>query len=161
MYVLLGLDLVVDFLHILESNTPLTKNGDCMKWKLKNEHFDICLLCNELWDPFSAVFPGKGIWKVEAPWWVSFFLFGLQLWDKILTGENLRTMDFAFVDWSVMCRFCREIVDHLLLHCEKTHQLLCFVSDPLGFSGSYKKWYLTLFLVGGIGWGSTLQMFGI
>ena len=29
------LDLVVDFLHILESNIPSTENGDRMKWKLK------------------------------------------------------------------------------------------------------------------------------
>lgn len=29
------LDLVLDFLCILESNTHSTKNEDCMKWKLK------------------------------------------------------------------------------------------------------------------------------
>ena len=110
--------------------------------------------------PFLLSFLGK-VFGSRGPWRVSFFLFGLQLWDKILTGDNLRTMDFAFVDWCVMCRFCGEIVDHLLLHCEKTHRLLCFVSYPLGFSGSYKKWYLTFFLVGGIGWGSTLQVFRI
>ena len=35
------LDLVVDFLHILEPNTLSTEHGDQMRWKLKkNEDFD-------------------------------------------------------------------------------------------------------------------------
>ena len=62
------LDLVVDFLHILESNIPSTKNGDRMKWKLKKSgDFDIHLLYNELRGFLSIVFPWKGIWKVKAP----------------------------------------------------------------------------------------------
>ena len=41
------LGLVVDFLHILESNTPSTDNGDRIRWKLeKNEDFDIRLFYN-------------------------------------------------------------------------------------------------------------------
>ena len=72
---------MVDFLHILESNTPLTENGDCMRWKLKkNEEFDIHLHCNELRGPLSAVVPWKGIWRVKASWRVFFFfLIGLEL----------------------------------------------------------------------------------
>ena len=62
------LDLVVNLLHILESNIPSAENGDCMKWKLKkNWDFDICLLYIELQGPLSIVFPWKGIWKVKAP----------------------------------------------------------------------------------------------
>ena len=62
------LDLVVNFLHILESNIPSIENGGRMKWKLKkNGDFDICSLYNELQGPLSIVFPWKGIWKVKAP----------------------------------------------------------------------------------------------
>ena len=62
------LDLVLDFLCILESNTHSTKNEDCMKWKLKkNWDFDICLLYIDLQGPLSIVFSWKGIWKVKAP----------------------------------------------------------------------------------------------
>ena len=32
-----------------------------------------------------------------------------------------------------MCRCCVEIVDHLLLHCEKAHQLWSFVFQSFGF----------------------------
>ena len=52
------LDLVVDFLHILESNIPSTENGDHMKWKLKKSgDFDIHLLYYELRGLLSIVFP--------------------------------------------------------------------------------------------------------
>ena len=42
-------------------------------------------------------------------------------------GDNLRIKGFTFVDWYVICRCYGETMDHLLLHCEKTHQLLCFI----------------------------------
>ena len=41
------LDLVVDFLHILEPNTPSIERGDHMRWKLKkNEDFDTPFIMN-------------------------------------------------------------------------------------------------------------------
>ena len=133
------LDLVVNFLHILESNIPSTENGDCMKWKLKkNGDFDICLLYIELQGPLSIVFSWKGVWKVKAPHWVPFFVWAAA-WDKIVTGDNLKIRGFAFVDWCVMCNCCEEIVDHLLLHCEKAHRLWCFVFSILWESVGFTK----------------------
>ena len=64
----------------------------------------------------SIVFTWKGIWKVKAPLHVSFFVWTVA-WNKILMGDNLRLRGFDFVDWCVMCHYCVEIVDHLLLHC--------------------------------------------
>ena len=58
---------------------------------------------------------------------LSFFFFWTAAWDKILMGDNLRIKGFTFVDWYVICRCYGETMDHLLLHCEKTHQLLCFI----------------------------------
>ena len=48
------LDLEVDFLRILESNTPSTENGDRLRWKLKkNGDFDIRSFYYELGGCFS------------------------------------------------------------------------------------------------------------
>jgi len=62
------LDLMVNFLHVLESNIPPTGNGDHVRRKLKkNGDFDICSFYNELQGSLSIVFSWKGIWKVKAP----------------------------------------------------------------------------------------------
>ena len=62
------LDLMVNFLHVLESNIPPTGNGDRVRWKLKkNGDLDICSFYNELQGSLSIVFSWKGIWKVKAP----------------------------------------------------------------------------------------------
>lgn len=106
------LNVVMDFLHILESNIPSTDNGVHMRWKLKrNGDFDIRLFYNELRCSSSVVFSLIGIWKVKAPQCVSFFVWTVA-WDKILRGDNLRHRGFDFVDWCVMCCCCGETVDH-------------------------------------------------
>ena len=62
------LDLMVNLLHVLESNIPPTGNGDRVRWNLnKNGDFDICSFYNELQGSFPIVFSWKGIWKVKAP----------------------------------------------------------------------------------------------
>ena len=48
------------------------------------------------------------------------------VWDKILTGDNLRGRGMDFVDWCIMCRCNGETVDHLLLHCGKAYWLWSF-----------------------------------
>ena len=40
----------------------------------------------------------------------------IAVWDKILTGDNLRGRGMDFFD-CIMCRRNGEMVDHLLLHC--------------------------------------------
>ena len=84
------------------------------------------------------IFPWKVVWKVKAPQRV-----WTAVWDKILTGDNLRGRGMDFVDWCIMCRCNGETVDHLLLHCEKAYQL----------------WILSL--VGGISLESIRLAFGI
>ena len=56
---------------------------------MKNGDFDIRSFYNELGGSSSTMFPWKGIWKVKAPRRVSFFIW-TAIWDKILTGNNLR-----------------------------------------------------------------------
>ena len=113
---------VDDFLRTLGSNLPPTENGDRMRWKLtKNGDFDIRSFYNKLRGPLPIIFLGKGIWKVKALRCVSFFVWTV-VWDKILTGDNLRGRGFDFVNCCIMCRYNGETVDHLLLHCGKAYQ---------------------------------------
>ena len=70
------LNVVMDFLHILESNIPSTDNGDHMRWKLKrNGDFDIRLFYNELRGSSSVVFSWK-VFRKLRPIDVFLFLFG-------------------------------------------------------------------------------------
>jgi len=70
--------------------------------------------------PLLSPFLGNVFGGVKAPRQVSFFVW-TAAWGKILTGDILRSRDLAFVDRCCMRHYGGEIVDHLLLHCEKTH----------------------------------------
>ena len=110
-----------EFLRTLGSNLPPTVNGDRMRWKLtKNGVFNIRLFYNKLRNPLPIIFPWKSVWKVKAPRRVSFFVW-TAVWNRILTGDNLRGRRMVFVDWCIMCRYKVETVDHLLLHCDKAY----------------------------------------
>ena len=61
-------------------------------------------------------FPWKAIWRVKAPWRVSFFVWTTAL-GKILTGDNLFKRGYSLVSWYCMCCCCGESTDHLLIHC--------------------------------------------
>ena len=109
---------VDEFLRTLGANLPPTVNGDCMRWKLtKNEAFNIRSFYNKLRNPLPIIFPWKGVWKVKASRHVSFVVW-TTVWDRILTGDNLRGRRMVFVDWCIMCCCNGETVDHLLLHCD-------------------------------------------
>ena len=123
---------VDEFLRTLGSNLPPTVNGDRMRWKLtKNGAFNIRSFYNKLRNPLPIIFPWKGVWKVKAPRRVSFFVW-TAVWDKILTGDNLRGRRMVFVDWCIMCRCNGETVDHLLLHCDKAYRLWSLVFRSFG-----------------------------
>ena len=112
-----------EFFRLLASNQSLVTEGDRMRWKLsKKGDFTIRSFYHKLHGSSPIVFPWKGIWKVKAPWCVSFFVW-TAAWDRILTGDNLRLKGYDFVDWCIMCRCCGETVDHLLLHCRKAYRL--------------------------------------
>lgn len=125
---------VDDFLRTLGSNLPPTEDEDRMQWKLtKYGDFDIWSFYNKLRTPLPIIFPWKGVWKVKTPRHVSFFVW-TAIWDRILTGDNLRDRGLVFVNWCIMCCSNREKVDHLLLHCGKAYQLWSLVFRSFGFS---------------------------
>lgn len=52
---------MVDFIHILESNTLSLESEDRMKWKLKrNGDFDICSFYNKLSPSLERCLESKG-----------------------------------------------------------------------------------------------------
>ena len=111
------------FLRILGANTPSMDVGHRLRWKLKpNGDFYIQSYYNKLQDSPSVVFPWKGIWRVNDPRRVSFFIWFVA-WNKILTIDNLRLRGLDFVDWCIICRHCGETVDHLLLYCKMAYRL--------------------------------------
>ena len=90
--------MVDDFFRFLASNLPSVTDGDRLRWILtKNGDFTIRSYYHKLHGSSSIVFPWKGIWKVKAPWLVSFFVW-TAAWDRILMGDNLPLRDFDFVD---------------------------------------------------------------
>ena len=104
-----------------------------MQLKLtKNEDFDIRSFYNKLRGSLSIIFPWKGVWKVKSLRRVSFFVW-TTVWDKILTGDNLRGRGMDFFD-CIMCRRNGETVDHLLLHCDKAYRLWSLVFRSFGIS---------------------------
>ena len=124
----------MDFLCILEYNTPAREGEDQMWWVPKKKgEFDIRSYYKTLRGSSLNIFPWKGIWGVKVPRWVSFFVW-IAAWEKILTSDNLRRRGFSIVDWCCMCRYSGETVDHLLIHCEKVNQLRCFVLRSFGIS---------------------------
>ena len=108
---------MVDFLHILEYNTPSSDNGDQLRWTLKkNGSIDIRLRYNALQGSSSVIFLWKGIWEVKDHRRVLCFVWTTAYkkasWNKILIGDNMKSNGFAFVDWSCMCH-CGETIDSL------------------------------------------------
>lgn len=99
------LEIVVDFLRILEYNTPAREVGDQMWWTPKKKgEFNIRLYYNTLRGSFFIIFPWKGIRGVKVPRWVSLFVW-IAAWEKILTSGNLRRRGFSIVDGCCMCRY--------------------------------------------------------
>ena len=87
---------MVDFLHILEYNTPSSDNGDRLRWTLKkNGNFDIRSHYNALQGSF-VIFPWKGIWEVKDPRRVSCFVWTAAWnkvsWNNILISDNMVTI---------------------------------------------------------------------
>ena len=117
----------------------MTKNGD----------FDIQSFYNKLRSPLPNLFPWKGVWKVKAPWRVSFFVW-TTVWDKILTSDNLRGRGIDFVDWIICC-----FIVVRLIGCG----VWCL--DLLGFNGSCQDRLRIVYLVGGISLESIRLAFGI
>lgn len=54
-------------------------------------------------------------------------------------GDYLQSRGFNFVDWCIMCHYCGETVNHLLLHCGNAHWLWSFVLRTFGISWVFSR----------------------
>jgi len=87
---------VDEFLRTLGSNLPPIENRDHMSWKLtKNGDFDIQSFYNKR--SLAHYLSLERCLEGKAPRHVSFFVW-IAVWDKILTGDNLRGRGMDFVD---------------------------------------------------------------
>lgn len=69
------LDMVVAFLHLVDSHTLLSEGEDLARWRLKkNWEFDMLSYYNALRGSTTVSFPWKGVWGLKAPWRVFYFL---------------------------------------------------------------------------------------
>ena len=152
---------VDDFLHTLGDNLPPSEQRDRMIWKLsKKGEFDVRSFYDKFRCPLPIIFPWKGVWKVKAPVYVSFFVWSAA-WEKILTGDILRCRGFDFVDWCILCRSNGGRRITCFFTVEKLLSCGAWFSDLLGFLGSCLDRLQTRFAAGGTGSESTLLGFGI
>ena len=105
------------------------------------------------------IFPWKGGWKVKAPRRVSLFVWTV-VWDKILTGDNLRGRGMDFVGALCVVVMGRRWI---ICYCIVVRRTGCGVwcLDHLGLHGSCQDRLQILSLVGGIGLESIRLAFGI
>ena len=72
-----------------------------------------------------------------------------------------RRKNFNFVNWCVMCRCCGGLWVICYFIMRRLIGCGALFLDCLGCRRSYHEWFQISSLVGGLGWGSTCQAFGI
>jgi hypothetical protein len=92
----------------------------------------------------GSLFPWKNVWWTQAPSQTAFFAWSAAL-DKILTMDNLRKNHVILVDRCCMCKRTRELVDHLLLHCDAAYTLWSAIFTHFGLSWVMSRRVLDLF----------------
>ena len=85
----------------------------------------------------SSSFPSGSIWRASVPHKVAFFAQEAS-WSKVLTLEQLQRRGHSLANRCFLCLSEVQMVDHVLLYCEKTRVLWNLFFFPslllLGFS---------------------------
>ena len=153
---------MVAFLSLLHSHTPRGEAMNKLVWKpTRKGIFDSRSFYHVLHVPSEICFPWKSIWGVKANPRVAFFMWTVA-WDWILTCDNLKKRGFVLTGWCCMYKNADETVDHLLLHCwASLLGIFGALSSSLwGLIGCFCLESLMFYLVGGIGLGRGLRVFG-
>ncbi len=126
------LNIVVSFLHLLQSHLSSREVDDGLRWSLKKTGtFDIRSFYMALRDSSTVVFPWKSIWRTKAPRRACFFEW-TAAWNRILTCDNLSKRGYTLTSWCCMCCSSGETVDHLLIHCPMASALWSWVFQTFG-----------------------------
>jgi hypothetical protein len=86
------------------------------------------LACNE-----GRSFPWKSVWQMQAPPRSVFFAW-LAALGKILTLDNLKKRHVIVINRCCMCKRSKEMMDHLLLHCEVASALWYAILSRFGLA---------------------------
>jgi hypothetical protein len=65
---------------------------------------------------------------------VCFFLWTVAL-GRVLTTDNLRRRQLVVLDWCCMCKWDRETINHLFLHCPVARDLWDMIFCLFGLIG--------------------------
>ena len=111
---------VLRFLFCLRDKKVNVGLEDTVRWEGSRNVFTVKSLYKMLEQmPPPVLFPWKFIWRNCAQPKLCFFAWE-AVWGKILTLDQLKRIGFAFANRCLLCQEWEEIVDHLLLHCEKS-----------------------------------------
>ena len=105
---------------------------DSVVWvEAKDGSFAVKRLYGELEQRRGMVFPSKVIWNAWVPPKVGIFA-SEATWNKILTLDNVQKRGWAVAKRCYLCKKEEESTDHLLIHCDLTHDLWHFVFSLFG-----------------------------
>jgi hypothetical protein len=145
-------EMMISFYEQLYSIRIRHGEVDRVVWNLsKKRNFEVKTFYKALVGHEAAYFPWKGIWRVQAPKRVAFFVWIAAL-GKIFTHDNLRRRGIVVVEWCVMCKKLGESVDHILLHCDVARVVWSYFYSLFGVEWVMPSSVLDLMS----GWGTLL-----
>ena len=107
---------------------------DRVRWVgSKDGVFSVKSLYRALQPVSSASFPSKIIWMSYAQPKISFFAWEAS-WGRVLILDRLQKRGWALTNRCFLCQMCGELIDHLLLHCEKTREVWMLLLSFYGVS---------------------------
>jgi hypothetical protein len=144
-------EMVLSFYEQLYSTRIRHGEVDRLVWNLsKRRSFEVKTFYRALACQEALSFPWKGIWRVKALKWVSFFVWTAAL-GKILAHDNLRRRHIVVVEWCCMCKKNGESIDHLL-YCDVARVVWCSFYRLFGVEWVMPRSVLDLLR----GWGTLL-----
>ena len=126
------LEALVLFLAVLYSTDVrgVGANKVCQKLAMRRG-FEVRGFYHSLSPSFVHSFCWKFVWQSKVSPRVAFFYWTTAL-GNILTTDNLQKRHIIVLDWCYMCKWCGELVNHLLLHCPIAYELWSMVFSLFG-----------------------------
>ena len=79
----------------------------------------------------NFLFLAKEVWGSGAPLKTHIFAWEI-VWGKILIVDMLMKRGWPLVNRCILCKDCEELVDHILIHCDRTSQLWTLLLTTFG-----------------------------
>ena len=125
---------VLRFLFRLRDKKVNVGLEDTVRWEGSRNMCSLSSLCIRCWSKGPLSFsPGNLYGGIVHNQSYVFFAWE-AVWGKILTLDQLKRRGFAFANRCFLCQEWEEIVDHLLLNCEKSRVLWELLFSLFGVS---------------------------